>query len=162
MELDLTKKILQSIANKGPERHPLFDQPTSPATNEPSAEEVRDVDGDDAEEQQVEETDGQTNGDPTSDESWRGVPIDDLCRLGLADGTAAKLVEGGVDTIGALADWTAGGKLLIDIAGVGKGKAEKIDDAMDLFWTERNGRQVPSAATSAATPAGIRHCSDLE
>ena len=71
------------------------------------------------------------------DESWRSAPISDL---GLTGKLPESLEDAGIRTIGDLADYTAAGKLLTDISGIGQGKAEKIEKACEEFW-ERQGRK---------------------
>lgn len=71
------------------------------------------------------------------DESWRSAPISDL---GLTGKLPESLEDAGIRTIGDLADYTAAGKLLTDISGIGRGKAEKIEKACEEFW-ERHGRK---------------------
>lgn len=68
---------------------------------------------------------------PAEPEAWR----DDLISsLNLSTGTQAAMVDAGIKTIGDLSDWTASGKQLTDIPGIGEGKAEKINLALDAYW----------------------------
>ena len=68
-----------------------------------------------------------------ADESWRDISVDEL---GLTIGLTANLSEGGLTTIGKIADWSTKGKLLTDVPGVGPAAAEKIQAALDAFWQE--------------------------
>lgn len=65
---------------------------------------------------------------------WRRHPV---AELGLPDGVVAILCEAGLDTVGALADWTAAGKELTEIPHVGPAKAEAVREALERFWAER-------------------------
>ena len=65
------------------------------------------------------------------DESWRSAPISEL---GLTGKLPESLEDAGIKTMGDLADYTAAGKLLTDITGIGQGKAEKIEKACEEFW----------------------------
>lgn len=89
---------------------------------------------------------------PATDESWREVHVS---TLDLDSGIEKALIEADLETIGKIADWTAGGNhQLIDIPGIGEAKAKKIDDAIDAFWTRRhqlNSQAVPiDESTDAA------------
>lgn len=44
------------------------------------------------------------------------------------------LANADIDTVGQLADYSATGKRLTDIAGIGPGKAQEIEDVMLEFW----------------------------
>ncbi len=77
---------------------------------------------------------------PDADDTWRAVP---LASLSLPAGIVAKLAAVGIGTVGELADYqepdknTGWTKQLTDIAGIGKGAAEKIGAATEQFWSER-------------------------
>jgi len=71
------------------------------------------------------------------DESWRTVA---LASLHLSPGILEILAESDITTIGHITDHTASGKRLTDIAKIGEAKAEKIEQALELFWQSRNGR----------------------
>lgn len=75
------------------------------------------------------------------DESWKAVSIDVLAEgeTGVSEALLACLRKREIETIGDLAAWTAGGKQLADIDGIGKAKAERIEDAMEAFWRRRRG-----------------------
>jgi len=74
---------------------------------------------------------------PASDE-WRSVPVEDLEVHELTPAISRLLVKAELSTIGAIADHTAADKRLTDIPGIGEAKAEKIEKALDGFWTDRN------------------------
>jgi len=76
---------------------------------------------------------------PMVDEAWKAVP---LAELGLTGKLAESLTEAGLTTLGAIADYTASGKLLTDIAGIGPAKAEEIEKACEVYW-ERHPRTEP-------------------
>jgi hypothetical protein len=67
----------------------------------------------------------------TSGDDWRKV---ELSKLDLPAGILSILAEADFTTIGQIADHTASGKRLTDIAKVGQAKAEKIEQAMEDFW----------------------------
>lgn len=86
---------------------------------------------------------------PAEDDSWRDVPLDILVTphgSPLAPGILKALAEAEPDvsitTVGQLADFTATGKDLTAIRGIGEAKAEEIRKALDLFWAAR---QAPAA-----------------
>lgn len=62
---------------------------------------------------------------------WMSVPVD---TLGLPAGIVAALAEADIDTLGKIADYTAAGKRLTDIANIGTAKAEKIENACAEYW----------------------------
>lgn len=80
-----------------------------------------------------------------ADESWRETSLE---ALGLTGKLAETLTEAGLSTLGKIADYTQSGKLLIDIAGIGPGKSDKIEEACAAYWAN-NPR--PSTAEPAAT-----------
>jgi hypothetical protein len=71
------------------------------------------------------------------DESWRLVPVAVLEGFGLSVGVTAKLKDAGLYSIGSIADWTASGKRLTDLAGIGETKADAIEWALAGFWEAR-------------------------
>jgi hypothetical protein len=73
------------------------------------------------------------------DESWKAVAIDVLAEgeKGVSEAVLACLRKREIETIGDLAAWTASGKQLADLDGIGKAKAERIEDAMEAFWRRR-------------------------
>lgn len=75
------------------------------------------------------------------DESWKAVSIDALAEgeTGVSEALLACLRRREIETIGDLAAWTASGKQLADLDGIGKAKAERIEDAMEAFWRRRRG-----------------------
>ncbi|GAB4136632.1 MAG: hypothetical protein Kow0040_22840 [Thermogutta sp.] len=72
--------------------------------------------------------------EPASDD-WESTPIE---RLALGPAIDSALHEYGVYTIGLIADWTAADRRLTDINGIGEAEAERIEQALDIFWKERN------------------------
>lgn len=60
------------------------------------------------------------------------------CKLSrLFDGVILKgLLEGKLDTVGMLADYTSANKDLTDLPGIGPGKAEKITKTLIEFWKQ--------------------------
>jgi hypothetical protein len=80
------------------------------------------------------------------DESWRLVPVAVLEGFGLSVGVTAKLKDAGLYSIGSIADWTAFGKRLTDIAGIGEAKADAIESALAGFWEARRTEEKHLAA----------------
>lgn len=77
---------------------------------------------------------------PAEDNSWKEFPV---AELDLPDGIVKSLHEADISDMGELAEYTAT-KQLTDLAGIGPGKAAKIEEATMKFWAERN--QVSNAA----------------
>lgn len=71
-----------------------------------------------------------------TDESWRLVSIGNLTLDGkkLSSGIIKALQEAELTTLGAIADYTADGNWLDSLDGIGKGKAEDIEDAAAEYW----------------------------
>jgi hypothetical protein len=65
------------------------------------------------------------------DEAWRNDPIS---VLDLPESLTEKLSDNGFRTIGHLADWSTKGNHLTDIPGVGAVTAEKIEEALTVYW----------------------------
>jgi hypothetical protein len=63
---------------------------------------------------------------------WREIPIADH----FGGEILKALTDGGIATLGALADYTAAGKKLTDIEGIGPGRAANIAERMDEFWAK--------------------------
>lgn len=82
--------------------------------------------------------------EPQADEAWRAVTLESL---GLSGKLVDILVENDLDTMGKLADYTAGEKLLTDLNGVGPAKAEEIEAACQKYW-EQNPRECIADETS--------------
>ena len=70
-----------------------------------------------------------------TDQPWRATTLDEL---GISGKAAEKLAENEppLTTLGAIADWTAAGRLLGEVKGIGESTATKIEEAMDLWWKE--------------------------
>jgi ERCC4-type nuclease len=86
--------------------------------------------------------------EPPADDSWRVVPF---TLLNLPQAIVEKLYEAELATVGQLADWTAAGRELTDIPGIGPAKAEKIEEAMEAFWSVRTDSAESAAAEAAPT-----------
>lgn len=71
--------------------------------------------------------------------AWQGVTVE---ALGLPPGICQVLrEENSIGTLGALADWTAGGgsgrgRELTELKKIGQAKADKIQEACDRYWRE--------------------------
>lgn len=80
----------------------------------------------------------ESNGQAAEDGSWREEDIEAIgLEFGLPASVASKLAEAGIVTLGQLADWTASGKELNDIPGIGDAKCESINAALERFWAAR-------------------------
>lgn len=66
---------------------------------------------------------------------WRDVPV---TVLGLPAGIVQSMVEGGLSTVGKVADYTSAGNELTELKNIGQGKAGKIADALTAFWASRS------------------------
>jgi hypothetical protein len=88
------------------------------------------------------------------DEAWRGVPIETLVSHGLPQSLVVRLGEASLTTIGLLADFTNAGKRLTDLDGVGEAKAEKIEQALERFWSEWKAPEPESEPEPAAESEG--------
>lgn len=85
---------------------------------------------------------GKKGGDLAVSGPWRNVSLDELFD---PEKTARKaLANAGIDTVGQLADYTASGKPLTKIDGIGEGKATEISKRMEEFWAAN-----PEAAEAA-------------
>jgi hypothetical protein len=125
-------KSLSKLIAKSGEKYPLFDR---------------------------EEHGAPSTAPESASEEWREVAIDILGNHGLSGAIIAKLIEVGIETIGHMADWTAGtglylnangtGRPLTDLSGIGKAKAEKIEAALESFWRKQAVQEVftPTAGT---------------
>ena len=88
------------------------------------------------------------------EQEWRDIPVEALGHHGLLLRLRRKLIEADLSTIGAIADFTAADRRLIDIPGIGEAKAEKIESALEKFWAERNKQNmVGPEVTLKITPA---------
>lgn len=70
---------------------------------------------------------------------WREVPLTDL--FDPTQATWKSLAKAEITTVGELADYTASNKQLVDIEGIGPGKAQAIEDTLLEFWRD-NADQV--------------------
>lgn len=86
--------------------------------------------------------------DETAD-AWKSVAISDI---GFTAGAIASMQDEQIDTIGQLAAWQQDGrKKLTDLKGVGPGSAEKIETALEQWWSANQNYTRP-AVESATTP----------
>jgi hypothetical protein len=79
----------------------------------------------------------------------RDVPVDDLFSASVVE----KLAGANIDTVGKLADWTASGRLLTDIDGIGEKKADDIQETMVDFWAKFPNEAEDKKAAKAAAKA---------
>jgi hypothetical protein len=77
---------------------------------------------------------------PLDSNAWRDQVIADL--PGLSFGTASKLADQGIKTVGSIADWSNAGKRLTDLDSIGDAKAGEIEEALDSFWIEWHRKQA--------------------
>lgn len=97
---------------------------------------------------------GEKGQPPSLDESWRDVPLTEAL-IGVSASMISKLHDASLRTVGELANYTSAGggnHPLSGIPGIGEGKAEKIQDAMDAFWERRNKEQWAAEADGAGEP----------
>jgi hypothetical protein len=124
---DLNKFIADLSADR-----PLFDRP------KPTAAEA-------ADHANADTPAGPTPPPQADDDAWKRETIASLGNFGLHPKIIEKINEAGILTIGALAEWTNSGNRHTDIPGIGEGKAQKIDDALDKFWAARAQSNAPAA-----------------
>jgi hypothetical protein len=75
-------------------------------------------------------------------DDWRRVSVHELTEYGnVTTGVTQTLCDAGIETLGDLADYTAGDKPLTDVKGIGDAKAEAICEALDGFWAARKVEQ---------------------
>jgi hypothetical protein len=106
---------------------------------------------------------------PIEDNAWKSVP---LSELGLTGKLAESLTEAGLTTMGAIAEYTGSEKRLTDIAGIGPGKAEKVEQACEAYWVKNpraGGNDVPADPadnrednSAAARAAGSESADETE
>lgn len=87
-------------------------------------------------------------GPESTDESWRDAKLDSL---NLPDGILKALATVHITTVGEHADYMKPQSngfepRLTDIKGIGKGAVDKIDAALEQFWTERKSAQEANRA----------------
>ncbi len=88
------------------------------------------------------------------DESWRLVNVSEL---DLPGGVRKALFEAGLATLGKIADFTAADNRLTDVKGIGAGKAEKIEAALEKYWAENpRGEKSPAEKVVAAAGPALR------
>ena len=78
---------------------------------------------------------GETTEPSTEDDSWKEFPIADL---DIPDGIVKILHNAEITTMGDLAGYSAAGKQLSDLKGLGAAKLTQIDDATEKFWSQWN------------------------
>lgn len=90
------------------------------------------------------------SGEKYDENAWRVV---DISELRLSSTLESKLRENQgkpINTIGDLSDWTMSNSLS-DIKGIGSGKATKIEESLDAFWSRWN-QQHPEELQPADDP----------
>lgn len=93
----------------------------------------------------------------TDDNAWRSVPIE---QLGLASSLIEKFAEKDIHTIGQLEDLRASRDGLMGVKGIGRAKADKIEESIISWLTANRDRQTLQgnagpAATGEQAPATI-------
>jgi len=74
------------------------------------------------------------NAGPVDEHAWRDVTTREL---GFSDNVVSAMVEKHIDTLGDLSDWLSDARnSLTNLRGVGPGKAEAIEAALDRFWAD--------------------------
>lgn len=129
-------KSLCDVIDGEPGRYPLFDG-SKPAAAEAATDETGDAGGDQAEEPQAVEV-------AAEDDSWKAVPLAELIQYGLSQGIVDILAgnpEMAITTVGDITAWTERMKdydsPLTKIPKIGKGKGEKIEEALLKFFAAR-------------------------
>lgn len=92
---------------------------------------IRDV-GDIPEEEKSEKESQEAPGTLKSEGPWANYPMSKL----FSGSLLKSLTDVGINTVGQLADYTKADKPLTDLAGIGPGKAEKIENRMLQFWKD--------------------------
>lgn len=86
---------------------------------------------------------------PASDpEAWRAIP---LSETGIPAKIVQTLADAGLNTMGEMSDFMARGRLT-DIKGIGKGKAEQIENTLADYWV-RHPEYTPNAEPAPAPDA---------
>jgi hypothetical protein len=83
------------------------------------------------------------------DDAWRAESIRGLT---LSVPLVGKILEAGIETVGALCDYRKDGRGFTDIKGVGDAAATKIEDALEAFFAARR----PVVDVNAELVAGVR------
>lgn len=85
-----------------------------------------------------------------ADGPWREFELSEMF-----EGAVLKSLHAAdIKTVGELHDWTASDKRLIDIKGIGEGKAQEIEDRMMQFWQDnQNADGIDEADETEATEA---------
>lgn len=74
------------------------------------------------------------DGSLSTDGPWREFELSRL--FDPKKGIYKSLAAAGLTTVGKLSDYTSGDKRLIDLEGIGEGKAQQIEDALLEFWRD--------------------------
>lgn len=120
---------LRSKIRQADEKFPLFDKPKAAATETEKAVEQ----GSDAPDSVTFKLGEPV--DKTTDESWRGVRLEELQ---IKAATLNKLYESDLETVGDLSNW-CNDRELDDIKGIGPAKVDEIETALEAFWKWREG-----------------------
>jgi len=74
------------------------------------------------------------NAGPVDEHAWRDVTTREL---GFSDNVVSAMAEKHIDTLGDLSDWLSDARNnLTDLRGVGPGKADAIEAALERFWAD--------------------------
>ena len=92
---------------------------------------IRDV-TDIPEEEREDKTQKDAPGTLKSEGPWANYPMSKL----FSGALLKSLTDVGLNTVGQLADYTKADKPLTDLAGIGPGKAEKIENRLMQFWKD--------------------------
>lgn len=124
---------LQEFVLKPPEQLPLFDAPrpaprSTPVNSQPAPA----------------PTEAPKAQEAPEDESWKtqGIEV-----LKLSKGLEEKLKSADLETIGKITLYTQTGKALTEIKGVGEAAIEKIADAIEKFFADREKANTPTEAS---------------
>lgn len=132
MQAEILEQLTETIAS-GPERHPLFDdQPKSKGEPEQSQTTA---------EAAVENATEPTTTPQAAYDLWRDVELQHVS--GLTGAMLGLLYDAGVETVGQFEDLRGSKGGLLRVKGVGRGKADKMEDAM-LKWLSENRDILPA------------------
>ena len=94
---------------------------------------------------------------PAEPEAWRRVPVEEL---GIKPRTAKALRDGGLETVGAIADFHADDQSLNRIPGLGQAAVDEVADAMERFWAEHKEYTRPATEPAPAKEEDEEESSD--
>jgi len=74
-----------------------------------------------------------------AEEAWREQGVIVLVSYeGITEKAIAKMIDGGIKTVGQIADHTSASSKLVDLPGVTKGNQSAFEDALEQFFADNN------------------------